>query len=68
VRCPVLAIYGRKDALYRQRQEALAPALQAAPDFRGLHWVEGAGHWVQFEQAEAFDALLLALLNDNTGS
>ncbi|MES2384897.1 MAG: alpha/beta fold hydrolase [Pseudomonadota bacterium] len=63
VSCPVFAIYGREDALYRQRQEALAPALQAAPDFRGMHWVEGAGHWVQFEQPEAFDALLLALLD-----
>jgi 2-hydroxy-6-oxonona-2,4-dienedioate hydrolase len=63
VACPVHAIYGREDALYRQRQEALAPALQAAPDFRGMHWIEGAGHWVQFEQAEAFDALLLALLD-----
>jgi pimeloyl-ACP methyl ester carboxylesterase len=63
VRCPVHAIYGREDALYRQRQEALAPALQAAPGFRGMHWVEGAGHWVQFEQAGAFDALLLSLLD-----
>jgi 2-hydroxy-6-oxonona-2,4-dienedioate hydrolase len=62
VSCPVYAIYGREDALYRQRQEALAPALQAAPDFRGMHWVEGAGHWVQFEQHQAFDALLLTLL------
>ncbi|WP_395055475.1 alpha/beta fold hydrolase [Polaromonas sp.] len=62
VDCPVHAVYGREDALYRQRQEALAPALQAAPDFRGIHWVEGAGHWVQFEQPAAFDALLLALL------
>lgn len=64
VPCPVHAIYGREDALYRQRQEALAPALQAAPDFRGMHWVEGAGHWVQFEQADAFDMLLLALLDE----
>jgi 2-hydroxy-6-oxonona-2,4-dienedioate hydrolase len=65
VSCPVHAIYGREDALYRQRQEALAPVLQAAPDFRGMHWVEGAGHWVQFEQHQAFDRLLLALLGGN---
>jgi 2-hydroxy-6-oxonona-2,4-dienedioate hydrolase len=64
VSCPVFAIYGREDALYRQRQESLAPALQAAPGFRGMHWVDGAGHWVQFEQPEAFDALLLALLDE----
>jgi len=65
VRCPVFAVYGREDALYRQRQDALAPALQAAPDFRGMHWIEGAGHWVQFEQSQAFDAVLLALLDES---
>lgn len=64
VPCPVFAVYGREDALYRQRQEALAPALQAAPDFRGMHWIEGAGHWVQFEQHQAFDSLLLTLLDE----
>lgn len=63
VSCPVHAIYGREDALYRQRQDALAPALQAAADFRGMHWIEGAGHWVQFEQADAFNRVLLALLD-----
>ena len=66
VTCPVFAIYGREDALYRQRQDALAPALRAAPDFRGMHWIEGAGHWVQFEQPGAFNALLLALLDGQT--
>ncbi len=64
VSCPVFAVYGREDALYRERQQALAPALQAAPDFRGMHWVEGAGHWVQFEQPQAFDSVLLALLDE----
>ncbi len=62
VHCPVFAIYGREDALYRTRQDALALALQAAPDFRGLQWVEGAGHWVQFEDPPAFDAALRAAL------
>ena len=33
-----------------------------APDFRGMHLVPNAGHWVQFEQPEAFDAALLAAL------
>ena len=62
VRCPVHAIYGREDALYRQRQDALLQALHAAPQFQRLQWIEGAGHWVQFEQPRAFDAALLAIL------
>lgn len=68
VRCPVYAIYGREDALYRQRQEAVAQALRLAPHFKGLQWIEGAGHWVQFEQAQAFDAALLAVLDGSAGA
>jgi pimeloyl-ACP methyl ester carboxylesterase len=63
VRCPVHAIYGREDALYRQRQDALLQALHAAPNFQGLHWIEDAGHWVQFEAPSAFDAVLLRILD-----
>ena len=63
VQCPVHAIYGREDALYRQRQDALLQALQATPHFEGLHWIEGAGHWVQFESPAVFDAVLLGMLD-----
>jgi 2-hydroxy-6-oxonona-2,4-dienedioate hydrolase len=63
VRCPVDAIYGSEDALYRGRMQALAPALRQAPNFRTLTLIEAAGHWVQFERAEAFNAALLAALN-----
>jgi pimeloyl-ACP methyl ester carboxylesterase len=63
VRCPVHAIYGREDALYQGKTEALSLALQQAPYFRSLTWIEEAGHWVQFERAEAFDQALLATLN-----
>lgn len=62
--CPVHALYGREDALYSGRQDALAQALQSAPGFRGLQWIEDAGHWVQFEQPQAFNAELLAILNE----
>lgn len=68
VRCPVDAIYGREDALYRERQEALALALQSAPNFRGMHWIDNAGHWVQFEQPQAFDAVLRAVLEESPSS
>ncbi|QTD47272.1 alpha/beta hydrolase [Ottowia testudinis] len=64
VRCPVHAIYGAHDAIYRQYIHQLQDAYAAAaPDFRGLQLIEGAGHWVQFEAPEAFDAALLRALN-----
>jgi 2-hydroxy-6-oxonona-2,4-dienedioate hydrolase len=65
VQCPVYAIYGREDALYRGKMDALAPALRLVPGFRALTLVDAAGHWVQFERAEAFDEALLAILNQD---
>lgn len=60
--CPVDAIYGQEDALYRGMQEQLKPLLARAPKFGELVMVPGAGHWVQYEAAEATDAALLRLL------
>ena len=63
IACPVHAIYGQHDALYRNHLAPLASAYAAlAPDFRGITLIDGAGHWVQFERAEAFNAALLAAL------
>ena len=63
VACPVHAIYGRHDVLYRDYIFQLEAAYGAAArDFRGMTLIDGAGHWVQFEQPEAFDAALLAAL------
>lgn len=62
VRCPVWAVYGREDVLYRGRTEALAAAFAAGPQFQGLTLIDEAGHWVQYERAAAFDAALAALL------
>nr|WP_315187908.1 alpha/beta hydrolase [uncultured Albidiferax sp.] len=56
--CPVWAIYGREDALYQGRLAELAAALQAAPTFQSLQLVDNAGHWVQYERADAFNAAL----------
>ena len=59
VPCPVHTIYGAHDAIYRQYIHQLEDAFAAAaPTFRGMHLIEGAGHWVQFEAPEAFDAAL----------
>ena len=62
VTCPVHAIYGEHDALYKQWINQLAAAFAAVtPDFRGFTLIPDAGHWVQFEPA-AFDAALLSAL------
>ena len=58
----VWAIYGREDALYQGQHGALATALAAAPAFQGLTLIDDAGHWVQFEQPAAFDAVLAQIL------
>lgn len=65
VRCPVHAIYGHEDALYRGRMPALELALRQAPTFRSLMLIESAGHWVQFERADAFNEALQAVLRTN---
>ena len=62
VRCPVLAIYGTEDALYRGQMHRLEPVLRQAPGFGALTLIPNAGHWVQFELPEAFNAALLAAL------
>ena len=63
VTCRVDAIYGGEDALYRGRMALLEPALRKARNFGGLHLIEAAGHWIQFEQPEAFNRALLAVLD-----
>jgi 2-hydroxy-6-oxonona-2,4-dienedioate hydrolase len=64
VRCPVHAIYGAHDALYKAWIHQLEDAFKAAaPDFRGLVLIPEAGHWVPFERPEAFDEALLSALD-----
>ena len=66
VPCPVHAIYGAHDAVYRGYIERLEDAFAlAAPDFHGLQLIAGAGHWVQFEAPQAFDAALARVLAEN---
>ena len=66
--CPVHAIYGEHDALYAPHVHRLAALFAAAaPGFRGLQLIEGAGHWVQYEKPAAFDAALRGALNATPG-
>jgi len=59
VRCPVHAIYGALDALYKRWITALEGAFRATgAQFQGLELVPDCGHWVQYERPEAFHAAL----------
>lgn len=60
--CPVAGIWGEHDVLVRGRLEMVARVLATAAQFRGLQWVPGAGHWVQYERPEAFNQALLKAL------
>ena len=62
VKVPFTGIWGQYDSTtypYIQERIDLFTALQ--PDFR-MHQIPGAGHWVAYEAAEAFNAKLLEVL------
>ncbi len=59
VKARVSAIYGEHDALYRSRLADVREALPRwAPHWGQWHTVPGAGHWVQYEAADDFNAAL----------
>lgn len=61
---PVSAVYGEHDALYRGRLPELQSAMQAVSVQWGQwHTVPEAGHWVQYEAADRFNAVLLNILS-----
>ena len=62
--CPVFAIYGSHDVLYRNRMLQLRALLEVMPAFREFIEIADAGHWVQYERAEAFNAALIESLGD----
>jgi 2-hydroxy-6-oxonona-2,4-dienedioate hydrolase len=62
VKVPYTGIWGAVDSTtypYMQERIDLFTALQ--PDFQ-MHQIAGAGHWVAYEAAEAFNAKLLEVL------
>lgn len=63
VGCPLVGIWGALDAVYIDREHTIRPALQQAPGFRSLTTISNAGHWVQYEDADRFNPLLLRQLN-----
>jgi len=62
IQCAVWGIYGEKDSTFMDQPEAITQQLAQAPKWQGMTTIPEAGHWVQFEQAEAFNAALLKIL------
>lgn len=63
IQCPVDVIYGYDDALYEGRQALLESTIRgAASTLRSFQFIPDAGHWVQYERPQAFNAALLSLL------
>jgi 2-hydroxy-6-oxonona-2,4-dienedioate hydrolase len=63
--CPVRAVWGAGDILIRHDAARLREVL-AGCDLRALTLIDDAGHWVQYERPEAFDAVLAQGLQDDT--
>lgn len=59
---PLLYIVGTKDWLVYQHSNSIDRMRGACTDFRGVKWIEDAGHWVQQEQSEAITEQILELL------
>jgi len=60
--CPVWAIYGAEDAIYKGSADTMPEALRQAPGFQSLTVIPDGGHWIAYERPDAFNAALLAAL------
>ena len=58
VRCPMGAIWGERDQAAAPLLDARIAALRGVRADMPIEVVPGAGHWVAFEAAAAFDAAL----------
>ena len=60
--CPVAGIWGEHDVLCIGRHPMVHEVMATAPLPCGVQFVPDAGHWVQYERAEAFDQALAQAL------
>jgi pimeloyl-ACP methyl ester carboxylesterase len=66
-RAPVALVYGERDAIAWPEVEARFAALRSVRPDAWTGMVPGAGHWVSYEAAPAFDAMLLDMLDRRRG-
>jgi pimeloyl-ACP methyl ester carboxylesterase len=65
VTVPALFIAGTEDPVIKMGGQASLDKMQdLVNDLRGLHVIEGAGHFVQQEKTEAANRFLLDFLNN----
>jgi 2-hydroxy-6-oxonona-2,4-dienedioate hydrolase len=67
LRAPLRGIWGEHDFSARGRLDLYAERLREMQEGATLTVIPGAGHWVQFEAAEKFNAALIKLLAATTG-
>ena len=68
VTVPMTGIWGEFDSTtYPHIQERIDLFRALQPDFR-MHVIPGAGHWVAYEAADAFNACLLEVLGTQGGA
>jgi pimeloyl-ACP methyl ester carboxylesterase len=61
---PSLFIGGSRDASIAWNQQAIDNFPTTLPALRGVHLLDGAGHWIQQERADEVNELLVAWLAD----
>lgn len=66
-RCPVALLYGERDAIAWPEVELRFAALRAVQPGAWTGIIPGAGHWVAYEAAETFNAMLLDMLRRRVG-
>jgi pimeloyl-ACP methyl ester carboxylesterase len=66
-RAPVALLYGERDAIAWPEVELRFAALRAVQPEAWTGVIPGAGHWVAYEAAEAFNAVLLDMLARRLG-
>ena len=65
LRMPIHGIWGRLDITARGKFEEIHAILRDAYPDAQLKVIEDAGHWVQYEQAAAFNAALRELTHES---
>ena len=63
IEVPLLYITGTKDWLVYQHPDSIEKMKGACSNFRGVVWVEAAGHWVQQEQPGTVAEQILGFLD-----